>query len=202
MDRPLVTGVAYIDRMNLPLTIVIPIVVIALALLVLAGFYWLRYSRANAMRERDADLRTAEMSDELRASRDTETRRELQGSPSRKIRVIRALSIDEKRRFTEAWTKTQANFIDSPHGAVSRADNLLGEVMRAKGYPVSDFEEKAAALSADHPVVVKEYRAAHAAALHRDGPGAGTEDLRRAMVHYRILFEALANDASDTRAAV
>jgi hypothetical protein len=85
----------------------------------------------------------------------------------------------------------QAQFVDDPKNAVTRADRLVNEVMQARGYPVEDFAQQASIISVDYPIVVDNYRSAHdIAARHRRGE-ASTEDLRRAMVHYRSLFDEL-----------
>ena len=104
---------------------------------------------------------------------------------------IRPLEGPEQQRFATAWRQVQARFVDDPAGAVGQADELVGQVMQARGYPVGDFEQRAADLSVDHPVVIDNYRAAHAIALRNRSGGANTEDLRQAMVHYRALFEEL-----------
>lgn len=104
---------------------------------------------------------------------------------------IRPLSMEERSRYGDAWRKEQAHFVDDPRSAVENADRLVGEVMRARGYPVGEFETRAADLSVDHPRVVSNYRAAHEIAEHDKEGQANTEDLRRAMVHYRALFEEL-----------
>jgi len=104
---------------------------------------------------------------------------------------IRELDSAERTRFSEAWRAEQARFVDQPREAVSRADRLVQDVMKVRGYPVGDFEQRAVDISVDHPAVVENYRAAHDIAL-RDASGtANTEDLRQAMVHYRALFEDL-----------
>ncbi len=92
--------------------------------------------------------------------------------------------------------------MDSPKEAVTKADDLVGEVMTARGYPVDDFETGAADLSVDHPKVVENYRAAHDIAVRLQRGEAGTEDLRQAMIHYRALFEELVGvtDASPVTA--
>jgi hypothetical protein len=106
---------------------------------------------------------------------------------------LHPLRPEDRTRFTTAWTQIQSEFVDSPAAAVSHADELLDDAMRTRGYPVSDFDQRAADLSVEHPVVVQNYRAAHDIALkHRRGD-AGTEDLRQAMIHYRALFEELVN---------
>jgi len=104
---------------------------------------------------------------------------------------VRHLDQGEADRFSNAWREEQARFVDNPREAVANADRLVASLMNARGYPVSDFEQRAADISVDHPLVVDNYRAAHAIAV-RDARGEGsTEDLRQAMVHYRTLFEDL-----------
>jgi hypothetical protein len=105
--------------------------------------------------------------------------------------AIRSLRPEEQSRFAESWRQEQAHFVDDPRGAVENADRLVGEVMRARGYPVGEFEARAADLSVDHPRVVENYRIAHEIALRDSRGQANTEDLRRAMVSYRALFEDL-----------
>jgi hypothetical protein len=112
---------------------------------------------------------------------------------------IRALSPSNRSDFTSRWTTVQSGFVDAPKNAVSRADQLVNEVMQVRGYPVGDFEEQAADISVDHPVVVENYRAAHAIALRHVRGEASTEDLRQAMVHYRSLFDELLEDSLPER---
>jgi hypothetical protein len=114
---------------------------------------------------------------------------------------IHALAPEDRAMFNTKWRKVQTAFVDDPSAAVSEADTLLGEVMLARGYPVNDFDRQAADLSVDHPVVVQNYRAAHAVAIRHARGEADTEDLRRAIVNYRNLFDELANDRGDVRAA-
>ncbi len=102
---------------------------------------------------------------------------------------IRPLSREESDRFTAEWRRDQEQFVDDPRGAVARADELVIAAMRTRGYPMGEFEQRAADISVDHADVVEHYRIAHGIALRdRDGQ-ASTEDLRNAMVHYRRLFE-------------
>jgi hypothetical protein len=104
---------------------------------------------------------------------------------------IRPLSPADHARFMESWGKVQSRFVDSPGGAVTEADQLMGDVMSMRGYPVSDFEQRAADISVDHPLVMENYRAAHAIAARQKLGQANTEELRQAMIHYRTLFEEL-----------
>ena len=104
---------------------------------------------------------------------------------------VRPLRDDERARYAEDWRVEQSLFVDDPRAAVKHADTLVQDVMKRRGYPVSDFEQNAADLSVDHPRVVEHYRIAHEIAI-RDGKGqSSTEDLRKAMVSYRSLFDDL-----------
>jgi hypothetical protein len=104
---------------------------------------------------------------------------------------IRALGPNDRARYLESWSKVQARFVDSPGGAVTEADQLLGDVMATRGYPVSDFEQRAADISVDYPLVLENYRLAHGIALRQTTGKASTEELRQAMIHYRTLFDEL-----------
>ena len=104
---------------------------------------------------------------------------------------IRALAPGDRARFIESWQRIQARFVDGPGGSVTEADQLLGDVMSTRGYPVSDFEQRAADISVDHPTVLQNYRTAHEIAVRQAEGLANTEDLRQAMIHYRTLFEEL-----------
>jgi hypothetical protein len=104
---------------------------------------------------------------------------------------IRDLDSTERDRYSKQWQDVQSRFVDSPKGAVAEADDLVSSVMKARGYPVTDFDQRAADISVDHPRVVENYRSAHAIALRVGKDAATTEDLRTAMIHYRSLFEEL-----------
>jgi hypothetical protein len=104
---------------------------------------------------------------------------------------IRDLDPMERERFSKQWECVQSRFVDSPRGAVAEADDLVSSLMKTRGYPVSDFDQRAADISVDHPRVVENYRAAHDIALRVGNGGASTEELRTAMIHYRSLFEEL-----------
>ena len=107
---------------------------------------------------------------------------------------IRPLAPGDRARFVESWRRVEARFVDGPGGAVTEADQLLGDVMSTRGYPVSDFEQRAADISVDHPLVLENYRTAHDIALRQRKGQASTEDLRQAMIHYRTLFEELVGE--------
>ena len=110
---------------------------------------------------------------------------------------IRALDPAAREGYTVRWQQVQGRFVDGPAGAVTEADELVQEVMRARGYPVEDFAQREADISVDHPQVVENYRAAHAISLANAHDQAGTEDLRQAMVHYRALFQELLEGGTD-----
>ena len=107
---------------------------------------------------------------------------------------IRPLSAEQQSGYLQQWRAVQTRFVDDPKGAVTDADRLVEDVMKMRGYPVADFDQRAADLSVHHPRVVDNYRAARDVAhRHRRGE-ATTEDLRQAMVYYRGLFEDLLED--------
>jgi hypothetical protein len=108
---------------------------------------------------------------------------------------IRPLSPTDRARFVDGWREIQVRFVDDPSGALGEADRLVGEVMAAEGYPLLDFDQRSADLSVEHPLVIENYREGHNVAV-RDKQGiATTEELRKAMLHYRTLFDELARHA-------
>ena len=112
---------------------------------------------------------------------------------------LRKLTQDQADAFSREWRRVQALFVDNPDGAVGEADQLVMQVMAARGYPIEDFDRRADDLSVDHPVVVQNYRTARALALRRQQGEAGTEEMRQAVVNYRELFNELLE--VDTRGA-
>jgi hypothetical protein len=101
------------------------------------------------------------------------------------------LSASEAVRFSEAWQALQSRFVDNPKGVVVQAEQLVRELMVKRGYPMGDFEQRAGDISVDHPDVVANYRAAQAIAVRDQRGSADTEELRKAVVHYRALFDEL-----------
>jgi hypothetical protein len=104
-----------------------------------------------------------------------------------------------RTRYLEAWQATQGKFVDDPAGATREADALVARMMRDRGYPVDDFEQRAADVSVDHPQVAENYRAAHAVFVANEQGLVGTDDLRQAFVHYRSLFAELLEVREDGR---
>jgi hypothetical protein len=105
--------------------------------------------------------------------------------------AITSLAPAEATRFSQAWNALQGRFVDNPKGVVVQADQLVRELMAKRGYPVGDFERRAADISVDHPAVVENYRAAQAIAARDERGEADTEELRKAVVHYRVLFDEM-----------
>jgi hypothetical protein len=165
------------------------LVVVALVAIAAAAWFFLQKRRTEQLREGfgpEYDRTVEEVGDRRRAESELDARRKRIAALD-----IRPLTPDERARFADAWQATQARFVDDPDAAIGDADQLVGEVMQTRGYPVGEFEQRAADVSVDHPEVVSNYRAAHRIALDRERGGAGTEDLRQAMVHYRALFDEL-----------
>jgi uncharacterized protein YneF (UPF0154 family) len=104
---------------------------------------------------------------------------------------IRPLSVIEHDRYLAEWTAVQSKFVDEPGQAVVDADRLIMEVMQLRGYPVADFDQRAADLSVSYPALVTNYRGAREIANKNKLGQANTEELRQAMIYYRSLFEEL-----------
>jgi hypothetical protein len=104
---------------------------------------------------------------------------------------LRTLPEAERDRYLHQWTFVQKQFVDDPRGAVNEADRLVTDVMSSRGYPMSEFAQRAEDISVDYPETVTNYRAAHDIVLRHAKGQSTTEDLRRAMVHFRSLFDEL-----------
>jgi hypothetical protein len=105
--------------------------------------------------------------------------------------LVRDLSDDDRRRYTDLWHSVQNRFVDSPMAAVTEADQLISEVMRMRGYPAGDFDQRVADVAIGHPGLVDHYRSACTIADKSRHGKSDTEELRQALVHYRALFEEL-----------
>lgn len=180
--------------MDAGLLIAILVVIVLLALL---AFFAGRQRRSRKLQDTFGPEyeRTVEQAGDRRAA---ET--ELRERTERRAELdIVPLEPEARARYVEAWRHTQAQFVDEPTEATREADRLITSVMRDRGYPVDDFEQRAADISVDHPQVVDDYRAAQAIAAANDRSEASTEDLRQALVHYRSLFEELLEDRHPDR---
>jgi hypothetical protein len=166
-------------------------VVIAAAVLVLAVGVWTlaAWRRRTQLRERfgpEYERLLAERGDRREAES------ELLGRQKRREEMdIHPLDPSARDNYAIAWREIQARFVDGPAVAVKEANGLVTEVMRDRGYPIEDFDQRSADISVDYPVVVENYRAAQAITLRNEEGKASTEDLRQAMVHYRSLFSSL-----------
>jgi len=179
--------------------IVVLIVAIAAALII-GGFIYMRRRNSDLLRSRfgpeyERSLRqtgsTARAEEELKQRVDRVKRLE-----------IRPLPESARQRYWERWLAVQRAFVDDPKYAVTAADDLIADVMSARGYPVQGFDQQAADVSVDHPTVVSEYRLAHEIALRNRTGEANTEDLRKAITSYRSLFEELLETGPKNRKEV
>jgi hypothetical protein len=109
---------------------------------------------------------------------------------------LHPIAADEAQRYTTSWKSVQARFVDDPRTAVLEADRLIGDVMRARGYPVGDPARQIEDLSVEHAQVLEHYRAGRVIVARHEQGQASTEDLRQAMVHFRALFEELVSRAA------
>jgi hypothetical protein len=175
--------------------IVVLVLVVVAAAAIYAVFEYRRRQSANLRGHfgPEYERTIADKDDKRAAERDLLARRE-----HRARLDIRPLDPAARRNYQASWSDTQAKFVDSPGQAIREADALIILVMRDRGYPVDDFEQRSADISVDHPVVVENYRSAHAVSTANERGEATTEDLRRAMVHFRQLFEELVEVPSET----
>lgn len=168
------------------------IVLIAVIFLVIGGVLAMaltRFQRSRRLKERfgpEYERAISQAGDKREAENELEARLD-----HVKELDIRPLSAQEIDRFSNEWKATQAEFVDEPHTAIQKADRLIQEVMKARGYPVEDFEQRAADISVDYPDLVNDYRGMHLIAVKDEEDEVGTEEMRQAMVHGRALFEDL-----------
>ena len=113
-----------------------------------------------------------------------------------KLRPLTATQADE---FGREWRSIQSRFVDDPGAAAAEADVLVTQVMVARGYPPDDLDKRADDVSVDHPHVVENYRIARALMARRERGEASTEELRKAIVNYRALFDDLLEVESNER---
>jgi hypothetical protein len=169
-------------------TLILVVVLIAVATGVVAWFVMQRQKSVHLKRRFGIEYDRAVNELGGRAKAEAELTKRQQRVASLKITP---LTPADAARFSQDWNTLQGRFVDNPKGAVTEADLLVREVMAKRGYPMGDFELRAADISVDHPGIVSTYRAAQAIAV-RDARGeADTEELRKAVVHYRTLFDEL-----------
>ena len=168
------------------------IILVAIVFLVVGGLLAMavmRFQRTRRLRERfgpEYDRVVNEAGDKQKAESELEAR-----LAHVEALQIRPLSAEEVNRFSLEWQATQAEFVDEPLASVQKADRLIREAMKAKGYPVEDFEQRAADISVDYPDLVTDYRGLHMIAVKEADDEVSTEEMRQAMVHGRALFENL-----------
>jgi len=163
--------------------------VMVLAVIALAAWFVYQKKQSHRLQQRFGPEygRTV---DELGSREKAES--ELKARENRVGRLdIAPLAPPEAARFSQAWEVLQGRFVDNPKGVVIQADQLVRELMLKRGYPMENFEHRAADISVDHPAVVEHYRAAQAIAVRDERGEADTEELRKAVVHYRVLFDEL-----------
>jgi LPXTG-motif cell wall-anchored protein len=162
---------------------------VVLALIALVAWFFYKKKQSHRLQQRFG-TEYGRTVDEL-GSR-TKAESELKTREKRVERLdILPLTPSEAARFSQAWNALQGRFVDNPKGVVVQADQLVRELMQKRGYPIGDFERRAADISVDHPAVVDHYRAAQAIAVRDKRGEADTEELRKAVVHYRALFDEL-----------
>ena len=167
------------------------IVAIAVAIILVAAVGWWIYqrNRSRHLRERfgpEYDRKVAEVGDRRRAESD------LARSEARVQKVkVRPLSASDRTKFLEEWRLCQARFVDDPSGAVNDADRIVLEIMRTRGYAVDDPYDRVTDVCAAYPDQAADYREANEIVIRHHRGNASTEDLRKAFVHFRSLFDAM-----------
>jgi predicted nucleic acid-binding protein len=174
---------------NLPVNAVVLAVALIAVAVVLVAWFAIQKQRTSRLKQRfGSEYGHAVSEFGSRSKAEAELRK-------REVRVerlnIAPLTAADATRFAQAWSALQGRFIDNPKGVVVEADLLVRELMVKRGYPMSDFERRAADISVDHPDVVTTYRTAQAIAQRDQRGEADTEELRKAVVHYRTLFDEL-----------
>jgi hypothetical protein len=173
---------------------IVVLIVAAVVLAAAVAYYYSRRRRSKLLREHFGPEYVRVLNKE-RSVRRAEGVLEFR-EQAREALDIRPLSREDQARFAEGWNAVQRRFVDDPSGAVLEADRLVSQVMATRGYPLANFEQRAELLSVDHPVVVQNYRAAHEIAQRQTQNKTRTEDLRKAMVYYRSLFNELLKDSA------
>lgn len=175
------------------------IVLVAAVVLVLVGaaVVMSRVRRTQHLRRQfgpEYERTLSERGSRREAERELEQRQERHGQLD-----IRPLRPDERQYYRSSWQQVQRGFVDDPGEAVRSADRLVVVIMRERGYPVDDFEQRAADISVAHPQVVAHYRQAREIADAHQAGHADTEDLRNAVTSYRSLVDALLEDGGSDR---
>ena len=185
--------------MNSNTIILLVLVAVVVAVAIFAVVRYFQNQRTRHLRDRFGP-EYARLAEETGSQRAAEKRLAEREKRAEKFN-IHPLSAEDRKRFSAQWQTVLAEFVENPKESLAHADDLLGTVMAARGYPVADFEQRTADLSVDQPLVVQHYHAAHGIALADRAGEASTEDLRQAMIHYRALFDELASEQPQAHAA-
>jgi hypothetical protein len=169
------------------------IALVAVAAVVIVGLVWLSVRQRRTM---TADLRKRFGPEYEEAVREHGSARRAEAQLAGRAKRVNGLNIRDldpaqRERFSRQWQALQSRFVDEPKGAVAEADALVSSLIQARGYPVADFNQRAADISVHHPQVVANYRSAHEIAVLLGQGNTSTEELRTAMIHFRSLFEEL-----------
>lgn len=185
----------FVAMSNITLIIVIVVAVVVVAALVVVGYRMAQQRRTAQLRDQFGPEydRALDQSDSQR-----EAESELRDRSKRHEELeLRSLDSSEREDFERRWREVQGEFVDDPSTAVRNADQLVVDVMSARGYPVEDFDQRADDLSVHHAEVTQRYREARRIAQANQDGNVDTEDLRQAVTSYRSLVQALLADDGD-----
>jgi hypothetical protein len=188
------TRVCPLRREKMDTAIWVVLAIVALVVIGVLAWFAMTRRRTGQLREvfgPEYDRTVEEKEDRRTAESELlERRRRIEGLD------IRPLDPTARSSFADRWQAVQARFVDDPKSAVEEADDLVTQVMGERGYPMEDFDQRAADVSVDHPRVVEDYRAAHGISERVRSDDATTEDMRQALVHYRALFSELLEEGN------
>lgn len=171
------------------------IAVLVVVAVVIVGWSLSRRKRSARLKEHfgpEYERTVGELGEQRAAEADL-----LQREKKRKKLDIISLTPEARQEHKATWHKVQTEFVDAPQDAVGRAERLVTRVMRERGYPIDDFDQRAADISVDHPDIVENYRSAHAIYASQHNGDISTEQARQAFVHYRALFDRLLGSESE-----
>lgn len=176
-------------------TVVVILILVIVVLIVIGGVLYFRHQRSERLRTEfgsEYDRKVADSPSRGAGEKELQERQKRHNALN-----IRPLDGVERDNYRRSWDQLQGQFVDSPSQAVGEADALVVAIMRKRGYPTDNFDQRADDISVEHPEVVQHYRAAHQVAIAQQRGDAGTEDLRQAAISYRSLVEALLEDQSE-----
>lgn len=175
--------------------LIVIVVVVIISVIAVGGFLYSRHQRSERLRTdfgSEYERKVADAPSRSAGENDLAERQKRHRSLN-----IRPLDREEREGYRTSWNQLQGQFVDSPADAVREADVLVVAIMRKRGYPTDNFDQRADDISVEHPEVVEHYRAAHHVAMAQERGDAGTEQLRKAAISYRSLVQALLEDKPD-----